>query len=207
MPAKTLRSTSLIGLLLLNLLGAPAWAQNPTSLQIVILEGEGAINNIRQRVNRDPIVQVEDENHRPIAGAAVIFFLPNQGPGGTFANGATSFTTSTNTQGQAVARGIRFNDQAGSMQIRVAVSFAGLTASTLITQTNVVGVAGKGQSSSSSSGGGMSLTAKILIIGALAGAGVAAGVLAGNHSGGTTAAPTIPTVTITPGTVTVGGPQ
>ena len=207
MPIRSLRTSSLVSLLLFNLLGTPAWAQNPTTLQIEILEGEGAINNIRQRVNRDPIVQVEDENHRPIAGAAVIFFLPNQGPGGTFANGSTSFTTSTNSQGQAVARGIRFNNQSGPMEIRVAVSYAGLTASTIITQTNIVGAAGRGTNSSSSAGGGMSLTTKILLISALAGAGVAAAVLAGGRSSSSTAAATTPTVTITPGTVTVGGPQ
>src|ERR1022692_746594 len=94
-------------------------AQESPKLIINIVEGEGAINNVKQRVNREPIVQVEDENHKPIAGAAIVFFLPNDGPGGTFANGSTTFTTTTNSQGQAVARGIRFNNQAGSMQIRV----------------------------------------------------------------------------------------
>src|SRR5580704_1591802 len=111
-------------LLVVNLWTAQVWAQDVApKLQIVIVEGEGAINNVKQRVNREPIVQVEDENHKPVAGAAVIFFLPNQGPGGTFANGSTSLTTTTNAQGQAAARGIRFNNQAGSMAIRVAASF------------------------------------------------------------------------------------
>src|ERR1019366_4230220 len=127
MNPRTPRCLFLIALLLLNFPGLPAWGQTPTSLQIVIVEGEGAINNVKQRVNREPIVQVEDENHKPVAGAAVIFFLPNQGPGGTFANGSTSLTTTTNAQGQAVARGIRFNNQAGAMEIRVAASFAGQT--------------------------------------------------------------------------------
>ena len=31
-------------------------------IQIVIVEGEGAIKDVRQRVAREPIVQVEDEN-------------------------------------------------------------------------------------------------------------------------------------------------
>src|SRR5512141_235163 len=141
MHSRTPHSLFLILLLLLNFTGLPASAQNPTSLQILIVEGEGAINNVKQRVNREPIVQVEDENHKPVAGAAIIFFLPNQGPGGTFANGSTTLTTTSNAQGQAVARGIRFNNQAGSMQIRVAASFAGQTASAIITQTNVLGLA------------------------------------------------------------------
>jgi hypothetical protein len=189
----------LIALLLLNFSGLPVWGQTPTNLQIVIVEGEGAINNVKQRVNREPIVQVEDENHKPIAGAAVIFFLPNQGPGGTFSNGTNSLTTTTNAQGRAVARGIRFNNQAGAMEIRVAASFAGQTASATITQTNVLGTAASGGSV-----GGMSLTTKLLIIGAIVGGGIAAGVIVANRGGSTTA---IPITTITSGTVTVGAPQ
>ena len=200
MHPRTPHSLFLIFLLLLNFTGLPAWGQNPTSLQILIVEGEGAINNVKQRVNREPIVQVEDENHRPVAGAAVIFFLPNDRPGGVFANGNTTLTTTTNAQGQAVARGIRFNNQAGSMQIRVAASFAGQTASAIITQTNALGGAASGAAS-----GGMSLTTKLLIIGALVGGGIAAGLIVANRGGTSTTTPG--TVTISPGTVTVGGPQ
>ena len=64
-------------LLLTNLFGArpgldPADSpQTAPMLNIVIVEGEGTLNNVKQRVNRDPIVQVEDENHKPVAGAAV----------------------------------------------------------------------------------------------------------------------------------------
>jgi hypothetical protein len=72
-------------LVLLNLFGAPAWSQQAvTGLSITIVEGEGAINNVRQRVNREPIVQVEDNNRKPVAGAVVVFLLPDQGASGTF---------------------------------------------------------------------------------------------------------------------------
>jgi hypothetical protein len=194
-------SILLILLVLLNQLDTPAWSQqNPTSLQIVIVEGEGALNNIKQRVNRDPIVQVEDENHKPIAGAAVVFTLPNQGPGGTFENGTNTLTTTTNNQGQAVARGIRFNNQVGSMQMRVTASFGGQTATAVITQTNLLGTSG--------GGGAGGFGAKWLIVLGVAGA-VAAGVIVATHGSGssTSPAPTVPTVTITPGTPTVGAPQ
>jgi hypothetical protein len=194
-------SILLILLVLLNQLDTPAWSQqNPASLQIVIVEGEGALNNIKQRVNRDPIVQVEDENHKPIAGAAVVFTLPNQGPGGTFENGTNTLTTTTNNQGQAVARGIRFNNQVGSMQMRVTASFGGQTATAVITQTNLLGTSG--------GGGAGGFGAKWLIVLGVAGA-VAAGVIVATHGSGssTSPAPTVPTVTITPGTPTVGAPQ
>ena len=75
----TAQTLFLIALLVLNLTGLPVWGQNPATLEILIVEGEGAINNVKQRVNREPIVQVEDENHKPVAGAAVTFFLPNDG--------------------------------------------------------------------------------------------------------------------------------
>jgi hypothetical protein len=195
-------SIFLILLVLLNQLGTPAWSQqNPASLQIVIVEGEGALNNIKQRVNRDPIVQVEDENHKPIAGAAVVFTLPNQGPGGTFENGTNTLTTTTNNQGQAVARGIRFNNQVGGMEMRVTASFGGQTATAVITQTNLLGTSGGG-------GGGGGSGLKWLIIVGVAGA-VAAGVIVATHGGGssTPSVAPVPTVTITPGTPTVGAPQ
>ena len=193
----------LILLLLTNLLGPQATAQPPSGgLQLLIVEGDGAINNVKQRVNRETIVQVEDENHRPIAGAAVIFFLPNQGPGGTFPNGSTTLTTTTNAQGQATARGVRFNQQAGPMQLRITASFGGQTASLIVNQTNVVGAGTAGGSSST----GMSAGTKWLIIAAVAGGAAAAGIIAGTHGGGSSSTPT-PTVTVTAGTPTVGAPQ
>jgi hypothetical protein len=82
MTPAAIRAVFSVLLILSNLLGVPAFGQAPPMLNIVIVEGEGAINNVKQRVNRDPIVQVEDENHRPIAGAAVVFFLPDQGASG-----------------------------------------------------------------------------------------------------------------------------
>src|SRR6202050_1254666 len=82
-------------------------------LNIVIVEGDGAINNIRQRTAREPIVQVEDENHKPVAGAAVVFALPSQGAGGTFAGGAHTLSVVTDSQGRAVAHGFHPNSVQG----------------------------------------------------------------------------------------------
>ena len=189
-------------LLLLNLCRMPALAQDAgqaaaPKLNIVIIEGEGAINNIKQRVSREPIVQVEDENHKPIAGAAVVFFLPNQGPSGVFANGSKSLTLTTNADGRAAASSITRNNLSGQMQIRVTASFAGQTANAIISQTNLAAAAGTG---------GLSLTAKVLIIVGVAGAAAAAGAIVATRGGssGSPAAP--PPITITAGTPTVGAP-
>src|SRR6266481_8157557 len=118
---------------------APLAAQDTApKLFLVIVEGDGAINNIRQRTAREPIVQVEDENHKPVAGAAVVFLLPNQGASGVFANGARSLTVMTDSQGRAVAHGFHPNGVQGKLQMRVTASHQGKTASTTITQTNAV---------------------------------------------------------------------
>ena len=135
MTSETPNSSLLIFLLLFNLCVAPVTGQeSPPRLRIVVVEGEGAINNIKLRVNREVIVQVEDENRKPVAGVAVAFLLPNQGPTGVFPNGSKTLTTTTDAQGRAVATGIRANNQTGKMEIRVTASYLGQTASTVITQ-------------------------------------------------------------------------
>jgi hypothetical protein len=180
----------------------PLQAQNAPAagkIQIVIVEGEGAINNVRQRVAREPIVQVEDENRKPIAGAAVTFLLPNQGAGATFANGARSLTITTDAQGRAAARGLRPNSVNGQYEIRVNASHQGQTASATISQTNAIAAAAAG----------IGISAKLLTILAIAGGAVAVGTVAatrGNGEGNGTAAGGNRTV-IVPGSPTVGGPQ
>ena len=192
--------TSAVCVLLTGWWAAPVRAQDqpPPQISIVIVEGEGAINNVKERVNREPIVQVEDADHKPIGGAAVVFFLPNQGPGGAFSDGTRSLTVTTDAQGRAVARGIQFNRLSGQMQIRVTATANGQTATATITQTNVSGT--------SSSGGGLSPTAKILIV---VGAVVAAGAIgAGAYlatRGTSSSSSGLPTA-ITAGTPTVGAP-
>jgi hypothetical protein len=167
------------------------------ALNLVIVEGEGAINNIRQRTAREPIVQVEDENHKPIAGVAVVFSLPSNGAGATFANGALSLTTTTDNAGRAVARGLRPNQIQGNYQIRVTASQGGRTASTVIAQSNVLG-AGAAAGAASAAGISGKLVAVIVAVGAAAAAGgiVAAtrngnGNGTANTGGGNTAATTV----------------
>lgn len=187
-----------------------AYAQDaPAKLNLVVVEGEGAINNIRQRTAREPIVQVEDENHKPVAGAAVVFSLPSQGAGGTFANGAHSLTVVTDSQGRAVAHGLHPNNVQGQYQIRVNASHNGQTASLSISQTNalVAGAAG-------AVAGGIS--AKLIIILSVVGVAAAGGALyathviggGGNNNNNNATIPSGPSlVTITPGTGTVGPPR
>ncbi|MGJ5815104.1 hypothetical protein [Paludibaculum fermentans] len=167
----------------------------PKQLNIVIVEGDGVINNVRQRVAREPIVQVEDENHKPVAGAVVTFLLPGNGPGATFANGLNTLTAVTGPDGRATARGLQANNHKGQYQIRVTASASGLAASAVIGMTNAA-VAGAALSSTA-------IWSIILIAGAAAAAGIALGV---NSGGGGTNQAGSP-VTVTPGTPSVTPPR
>src|SRR6185503_16671003 len=89
----------------------------PEKLQVVVLEGQGAINNITRRTARDPVVQIVDQNQRPVSDATVTFLLPQSGPGGVFLNGSATVTTITNAEGKAFARGLQPNDVAGPFSI------------------------------------------------------------------------------------------
>lgn len=113
-------------------------------LNIVIVEGDGAINNIKQRTSRETIVEVQDENHKPIAGAAVVFLLPGDGPGGAFAGGAKSVTLTTNSAGRATMPRLQPNQATGNFKISVNASSQGRTASTTISQTNAAGAGAAG---------------------------------------------------------------
>jgi hypothetical protein len=179
------------------------FAQAPAhTLNLVIVEGDGAINNIRQRTAREPIVQVEDENHKPVAGAAVLFLLPEHGAGGTFADGSHTLSVTTDAQGRAAARGIHLNNTQGQFQIQVTATFNGLTATTTLTQTIGAGAAG-GAGGTAAAG----ISGKVVAIIVIAAAAVAGGVYAATHTGGGNNSTTTPGTTITPGTGTVGPPS
>ena len=172
-------------------------------LNLIVVEGEGAINNVRQRTARETIVQVEDENHKPVAGAVVVFTLPSQGAGGTFANGAQTLTVTTDAQGRAVAQGLRVNRISGQWQMRVNASLGNRTGTVTVTQTNAVAGAAAGGAAGAAAG----ISAKtIAIIAAVAGAAAAGGAVAATRSGGgggnSAGAPT----TISAGAGTVGHP-
>jgi hypothetical protein len=195
-----------IGLLLTNTSDIPLIAQTtqipgaPKLLFITILDGEDALNNIKQRTAREPIVQVEDENHKPVAGATVLFLLPNSGPGGGFLDGTQSYTTTTDVSGKAVARGLRPNQTSGKFQIQVKATYkdavSGAVAASeviVIHQTNV------SESSVVVQHTAHAIPAKVvaIVVGAAVAGGVTAGVLASRSSGPST---------ITAGTPTVSAP-
>jgi hypothetical protein len=159
---------------------------------IQILDGEGALNDIRGRTAREPIVQIEDENHKPIAGALVLFSTPSNGPSAVFANGLTSLKVTTGADGRATAAGLKPNALKGSFQIQVSAEFGTLSSVAVINQTNV------NQSSTAQSHAVHALPIKVIaIVAGAAGGAIAAGFVLtrSNHSD-----------TVAAGTPVVGAP-
>jgi hypothetical protein len=190
------RGVSVVLAGLLSFPGLSVAGQEPSSkLKISILEGDGAINNVRLGRAKEPVVHVEEDG-RPVSRAAVTFQLPSQGAGGVFPDGRTSLTILTDEKGQDAARGLRPNKTLGPFEIRVTASYKGQTASAVISQTNA----------SPARGGGSSKTIAILVIVAGAAAG---GAFAAKGGGGSKSTPPAPpaVTTIVSGTPGFGPPQ
>jgi hypothetical protein len=199
-------SIALSFLIAFQMVVPPAHSQTlPTELNLIVVEGEGAINNVRQRTAREPLVRVEDENHKPIAGVAVVFTLPTEGATGEFAKGAKTLTVMTDANGEAKGTGLKVNQTNGKLPIHVAASYRGLSARTIINQLNEGGVAAP---TASSSGGGHGVLIGVLVaVGAAAAGGGA--YLATRSKSSSTTTPTTPTgptpIGITAGTASIAG--
>jgi hypothetical protein len=189
-----------------------AAAQQDTALQadaaqlnIIITDGQGAINNVRLRTVRNLAIRVEDEKQQPVAGATVTFTLPSVGASGSFPKGDKTLIVQTDASGAAIARGLKPNAVTGKMEVRVTVSHRGRTASANITQFNMA-VNATAQQDTQKSGSGKWL----IILLAAGGAGAAGAVLGTRGGSSTSSGPTptpVPTIGITAGQGSVGPPQ
>src|SRR5579885_3071831 len=97
----------------------------PSSIELTVLQGEGALNGLGQRATQEPVVEVRDQSKRPLSGAAVVFTLPTQGPSGEFGKGSKTLTVLTDDSGRAVASGLRVNKISGKLEIHVNASYKG----------------------------------------------------------------------------------
>lgn len=176
----------------------PAQVAEP-GFRIVVLQGEGSVNNIRSRAAEPPAVRVEDTSGKPISGAMVSFVLPTQGASGEFAGGGQSVTVPTDTQGKAAVRGLKPNNVSGKLEIRINATYRGETARAAITQYNMI-VPG------TSKGSGKTI-AILAVLGAAAAAGGAVAATRGGAGNAVVATPARPSpISITPGTSTAGPP-
>jgi hypothetical protein len=186
----------------------PGEGEKP-KLKIVILEGDGAINNLRQRVSREPVIQVVDENNKPVAGAMVMFTLPDYGAGASFANGAKTLLAYTNAEGKAIATGLKANAAAGKFSISVNASYHGSVASGSIAQSNAAAAAaGAGAGAAAGTGISKTLIAVLAVVGGAAAVGAAVALSHGNGGSASTTPPVGPSATINPpGNPVIGPPN
>lgn len=177
---------------------------NAAPLSIQVIEGQNAINNIHRNTAYEPVVEVQDAEGKPVAGASVTFTLPSVGASATFTDGAKTIILQTDVMGRAAARGLHPNNQMGQFEIRVTASYNGDTASAIITQTN----AAPATVSSSRSG-----KKWIILLGVIGGGAAAAAVAASGGGGSTAAASPAPSPadpaagTVTPGAPGFGPPR
>jgi hypothetical protein len=104
--------------LVLALLPSVAIAQIAV-LQIKVVDGEGSVHLPGAHVTHPLTVEVTDETGHPVAGAAVSFQLPPDGPGGLFPNGLRTDLVLTDASGRAAIHAVQLNRSGGPFRIRI----------------------------------------------------------------------------------------
>lgn len=155
------------------------YGQENTGIRMDVMEGDGAINNVRLHRGHDAIVKVTGSGGEPVSGATITFHLPVSGPSAVFPDGSLNLTIHTDEHGLAAARGLRPNALPGQFQIRVSASLRGATAESTLQQTNAEAVVQSGH------------TKLIVILAAVGGAAAAGAALAlhGKSSSTSSASP------------------
>ncbi|HTM47552.1 MAG TPA: hypothetical protein VL285_02655 [Bryobacteraceae bacterium] len=167
----------------------------------MVVQGEGAENNVRTRSATQPVVEVRDEGDKPVPGAEVVFQLPPAGPGGVFNGWMRTQTARTGPEGRAQANGFAPNDEEGRFNIRVTATSGTKTSNAIIAQTNTRGTGNGGHHAKSNK----KLWTIIAIVGVAA---LTGGIIAATRGGDSNSSETVSIpVTISPGPVTVGGPR
>lgn len=185
----------------------PALAQ-VAILQIRVVEGEGAVHLPGSRSSRPITVEITEETGRPVAGAAVSFHLPEDGPGGAFVNGLRTEVVITDLGGRASLRGLLANRIPGRFQIRILASKEQARAGTVSFQYVAEPRGGVPSAATASHGRGkwMALAAAVLG-GTVAGLAVVRGGGATSPAAaGTTSTPVPPVLTIGTPSITAGKP-
>jgi hypothetical protein len=179
--------------------GAPAAEaakpEPPGILKVEVLEGEGARNDIDAGTATAPKVKITDEAGNPVPGAEVVFTTPMGGASAMFHGWVRTQTVRSGEDGVAAATGYMPNEKAGRFGIKVTAAAGNRQGSAMIAQTNA-GDRAEGRSSRT----------KWIVLGvAAAAAGIIAGVVVAgdDEPAGGAANP----VTISPGSITVGGPK
>jgi hypothetical protein len=180
-------------------------AQTPAArkLQVEVYKGDQLLHE--DRIPKEIIVRVTDDQGRPIVGAAVVFQLPFDGPGGAFTEDSRFATVISDSEGLATAKGFQPNTQPGEFRITVTASYRDYqTTTTTVTQSNSEAVA-EPDVATERRGSGRAIAIAVVVAGAAAG--LAFGLGGGGGSPGPAPPAPPPPIVITPGGPTFGGPQ
>jgi hypothetical protein len=183
------------------------------TLTIAVLQGDHAVHDIRTGIVTVPIVEVRDQSMKPVAGAEVTFELPSSGPGGAFAGGSLKAQSKTTAAGQASAPEFIPNRSEGRYFIQVTARLGDRIGAARIEQTNSSNAAVIKKAADRGASGTSKIWRVLAVAGGLA---TTAGLILLTRGGddddvvinvGSTGGAGRPTVTLNPGTITVGGPR
>jgi hypothetical protein len=173
------------------------------SLKIRVLAGGNEQNDLGKHVMAPLVVQVVDRDERPIEGGEVVFRFPVSGPGAAFADGKTSQTARTNAEGQAAAVNWMANGQVGKFEVHVSASYSNQVGETTLSMINVTRIIEQTAKNKPASWWSHKWV-KVAVI-----AGVAAlvvGIVLATTGGSSSSGGSTSTVTIAPGSPSVGAP-
>ncbi len=179
-------------------------------LKLDILEGDGAVYNLRGRGFTMPLVRISEPDGRPVKGATVTFRLPDAGPGALFAEWRIAVVT-TDAGGEVTVPPMKLNSQLGQWEIRIAAAHRGMVAMASLQQINAAPV------EAIAARGGRRSRSVYWLVAIAAGAATAAtvgltgGASAGGRAGsvstpGTAASSSAPSLAISPGSGSAGAP-
>jgi hypothetical protein len=172
------------------------------NLKLLVLAGNEEMNDLERKVMAPLVVQVLDQNDRPVEGAEVVFRFPLNGPGAVFAGGKPSQTFRSNGSGEAAALNWMANNEVGTFEVHVTATYGNELGETTVKMSNVTRIVEGTKRTAKRTHWYSPTWVKIAIIGGAAGA-VTGIVLATRGGGHSTTGGTIP-ITITPGPPTVG---
>jgi hypothetical protein len=172
------------------------------SLNVRVLAGSDEQNDLERRVMAPLVVQVTDRDARPVDTAEVVFRFPISGPGAVFAGGRTSQTVRTNSDGQASALNWMANGQVGKFQVHVNATYGNQVGETSLSMINVARVIAEKPKSQAASWWSHRWVKIAVIGGAAAAIGIGVFLATRGGSKGSNG-----TVTVAPGSPTVGAPQ
>jgi hypothetical protein len=183
----------------------PSTAPVVQGLKIVPLAGKGEMNDLERHIMAPLVVEVLDQNDRPVEGAEVVFRFPINGPGAVFSGGKTSQTTRTNGQGQAAAMNWTANNQAGAFDVHITANYGNQLGETTVSMSNVNRIVEEGRKTQKNAGWWSPRWVKLAIVGGTVA--LAAGIVLARRGGSSATTTSAPTITITAGPPTVGGPH